>query len=83
ARQFRYGADGDQDPAVFASLLDAAAQARTAAARGEDPGAMPVFPGTEEEARALGGQHGAEGFAYYCSPRAAHERSAKTLAWES
>ncbi|CUU55024.1 hypothetical protein Ga0074812_104105 [Parafrankia irregularis] len=83
ARQFRYGADGTQDPAVFQSLLDAAAQARTAAARGEDPGVMTMFPETAEQAGALGGQHGVEGWEYYCGPRGYHERSAKFLAWES
>lgn len=83
ARQFRLGADGTQDPAVFQSLLDTAAQARTAAARGEDPGVMTVFPRTVEEAHALGGRHGAEGFEYYCTPRGRHERSAKFLAWQS
>ncbi|MCQ4213334.1 alpha/beta hydrolase [Streptomyces longispororuber] len=83
ARQFRLGADGTQDPAVFRSLLDAAAQARTAAARGEDAGVMTMFPETAEQAGELGGQHGVEGFEYYCTPRGEHERSAKFLAWES
>ncbi|MFJ9931139.1 alpha/beta hydrolase [Streptomyces misionensis] len=83
ARQFRLGADGTQDPAVFQALLDAAAAARSSAARGEEPGAMTVFPETAEQARALGGRHGVEGFEYYCTPRGRHERSAKTLAWES
>ncbi|MFH8625901.1 alpha/beta hydrolase [Streptomyces vietnamensis] len=83
ARQFRFGADGGQDPAVFQALLAAAAQARTTAARGEDPGVMTMFPETAEQAGALGGQHGIEGFEYYCTPRGEHERSAKFLAWES
>ena len=83
ARQFRLGADGAQDPQVFRSLLDAAARARTAAARGEDPGALTVFPATAEQAAELGGEHGAEGFEYYCTVRGGHERSAKVLAWES
>ncbi|MFH9354929.1 alpha/beta hydrolase [Kitasatospora sp. NPDC017646] len=83
SRQFRLGADGSQDPAVFRTLLDAAARARTASARGEDPGAMTMFPQTAEQARALGGEHGVEGFEYYCTSRAKHERSAKFLAWES
>lgn len=83
SRQFRLGADGAQDPAVFRTLLDAAARARTAAARGEDPGVMTMFPRTAEQARALGGEHGVEGFEYYCTSRAEHERSAKFLAWES
>ncbi|MGW1597197.1 alpha/beta hydrolase [Streptomyces sp. NPDC002343] len=83
ARQFRLGADGTQDPAVFQALLGAAAEARGAAARGEDPGTMTMFAHTAEQARALGGRHGLEGFEYYCTPRGYHERSAKTLAWES
>lgn len=83
ARQFRLGADGSQDPAVFQALLDAAAHARTTAARGEDPGAMPVFPDTAEQAAALGGEHAVEGFDYYCTPRGRHERSAKHFAWQS
>ncbi|MER6082307.1 alpha/beta hydrolase [Streptomyces sp. NPDC001833] len=83
SRQFRLGADGTQDPAVFQRLLDAAAQARTTAARGEDPGVMTMFPETAEQAETLGGQHGREGFEYYCTSRGEHERSAKTLAWES
>ncbi|MET7440563.1 alpha/beta hydrolase [Streptomyces sp. NPDC004082] len=83
ARQFRLGADGTQDPSVFQTLLDAAAAARSAAARGEDPGAMTMFPETAEQAYALGGRHGEEGFEYYCTSRGRHERSAKSLAWES
>ncbi|MGZ4451427.1 MAG: alpha/beta hydrolase [Nocardioides sp.] len=83
ARQFRLGADGAQDPAVFQGLLTAAGAARTAAARGEDPGALPIFPESLEQARAMGGEHGAEGFEYYCTPRAAHERSARSLDWTS
>ncbi|MEU6142016.1 alpha/beta hydrolase [Streptomyces sp. NPDC047081] len=83
ARQFRHGADGTQDPAVFRSLLDASARARTEAANGEDPGVMTMFPATAEEAGALGGEHGVEGWEYYCGPRGFHERSAKFLAWES
>ncbi|WP_435135735.1 alpha/beta hydrolase [Actinacidiphila sp. bgisy144] len=83
ARQFRLGADGTQDPAAFQGMLDAAGQARTAAARGEDPGALPVFPETAEQAAAVGGEHAAEGFDYYCTDRGRHERSARTLAWPS
>ncbi|WP_338692861.1 alpha/beta hydrolase [Streptomyces sp. Q6] len=83
ARQFRLGADGTQDPAVFRTLLAAAANARTVAARGEDPGVMTMFPETAEQAGALGGEHGIEGLEYYCTPRGEHERSAKFLAWQS
>jgi fermentation-respiration switch protein FrsA (DUF1100 family) len=78
ARQFRYGADGAQDPAVFQGMLDAAAAARTAEARGEGVQTFPLFPATAEEARARG-QHTFEGFEYYCTPRGQHPRSAKFL----
>jgi fermentation-respiration switch protein FrsA (DUF1100 family) len=83
ARQFRDGADGAQDPAVFQAMLDAAGAARTAEARGEGVETFPIFPDTAEQARALGGQHGFEGFEYYCTPRAQHPRSAKSLTWTS
>jgi fermentation-respiration switch protein FrsA (DUF1100 family) len=82
ARQFRHGADGAQDPAVFQGMLDNAAAARTAQARGEGVQTFPLFPATAEEARA-GGQHVFEGFEYYCTPRAQHPRSAKFLTWTS
>jgi fermentation-respiration switch protein FrsA (DUF1100 family) len=83
ARQFRDGADGAQDPAVFQQMLDAAAAARTAEARGEGPQSFRLFPDTAEQARTLAGQHGLEGFEYYCTSRARHPRSAKFLAWSS
>jgi fermentation-respiration switch protein FrsA (DUF1100 family) len=82
ARQFRYGADGAQDPGVFQGMLDAAAEARTAEARGGGIQTFPLFPATAEEARARG-QHTFEGFEYYCTPRAQHPRSAKALTWTS
>lgn len=83
ARQFRYGADGTQDPAVFQSLLDAAAAARTTEARGEVAEPLTLFPATVDEARAAGGEHGAEGFDYYRTPRGEHPRSAGTMPWSS
>ena len=83
ARQFRLGADGTQDPAVFQGMLDGAANARTVAARGEKPQALTLFPETIEQARALGGEHGAEGFEYYRTPRGQHPRSASFLDWTS
>jgi hypothetical protein len=82
-RHFRQGGDGAQDPAAFLALLDAAAAARTRAARGEDPGAMPLMPDTIEQARALAGEYGAEGFEYYRTPRAEHPRSTRAYPWES
>lgn len=83
ARQFRLGADGTQDPAVFQDMLDAAAHARTAQARGAEPPVLALFPDTAEQARALGGEHGAEGFEYYRTPRGRHVRSASFLTWSS
>jgi fermentation-respiration switch protein FrsA (DUF1100 family) len=82
ARQFRYGADGAQHPAVFQGMLDNAAKARTAEARGEGVQTFQLFPATAEEARARG-QHAYEGFEYYCTARAHHPRSAKFLTWTS
>jgi uncharacterized protein len=82
ARQFRHGADGTQDPAVFQGMLDTAAAARTAEALGEGIQTFRLFPGTAEEARSLG-RHVFEGFEYYCTARAQHPRSAKFLTWSS
>lgn len=82
SRQFRLGADGAQDPAVVAGMLAAASAARTAEAGGADVQRFPVFPATEEEARA-GGPHVYEGWEYYRTPRAQHPRSAKALTWTS
>ncbi|MFJ5262460.1 alpha/beta hydrolase [Streptomyces sp. NPDC088387] len=83
ARQFRLGADGTQDPAVLDGMLDAAAAARTAEARGEGVQTFPLFPDTVEQARALGGQHAVDGFEYYRTPRAAHHRSTQAMPWIS
>jgi fermentation-respiration switch protein FrsA (DUF1100 family) len=83
ARQFRLGADGTQDPAVIQGMLDAAAAARTTEARGEGVQSFQLFPDTAEQARALGGRHGLDGFEYYCTDRAQHPRSAKSLTWSS
>jgi uncharacterized protein len=68
---------------VFQSMLDAAASARTVAARGEKPPVLTLFPDTIEQARALGGEHGADGFEYYRTPRAQHPRSAGFFDWTS
>ncbi|MET7279840.1 alpha/beta hydrolase [Kribbella sp. NPDC005582] len=83
ARVFRLGADGTQDPAVFQGLLDHAAAVRTAEARGEAEQDLTLFPDTIEQARELGGEHGAEGFDYYRTPRGEHPRSAGTMPWSS
>ena len=83
ARHFRHGGDGSHDPAIFQGMLDAAAAARNAEARGVEPGVLRLFPDTIEQARELGGDYGAEGFEYYCTPRAQHPRSMKEMAWKS
>ncbi|WP_326836058.1 alpha/beta hydrolase [Amycolatopsis rhabdoformis] len=83
SRQFRLGADGSQDPAVFEGMLEAAAQARTAAAAGEKPAPLTLFPDTAEQARALGREHGVEGFEYYRTDRGFHPRSAEFFDWTS
>lgn len=80
--QFRTGADGKQDPTILQGMLDAAAAARTAEARGEGVGIFPLFPATRDEAKA-GGEHVFEGWEYYCSDRAQHPRSAKSFTWTS
>lgn len=83
ARHFRLGPDGTANPAAFFTLLDQAANARAARARGEDVDGMRLFPDTIEQSRAHGGQYGAEGFEYYCTSRGQHPRSAKALDWAS
>ncbi|MFG1711029.1 alpha/beta hydrolase [Nonomuraea sp. M3C6] len=83
SRHFRLGADGTQDPAAFDALLDTAAQARTAAAHGEKTPGLQVIPDTLEQARAIGGEYGAEEFEYYRTPRAEHPRSARFFDWSS
>jgi fermentation-respiration switch protein FrsA (DUF1100 family) len=83
ARQFRLGADGAQDPAVIQRMLDAAATARTEQASGAGVQCFPLFPDTIEQAREVGGEHGAEGFEYYCTERGQHPRSVKLMPWSS
>ena len=67
---------------MIQGMLNAAAAARTAEARGEGVGEFPIFPETEEQARALG-QHAFESWEYYCTDRAQHPRSAKSFTWNS
>lgn len=80
-RQFRYGGDGKQDPAVFQGMLAAAADDRAAVAKGDAPGSFELFP-TEEQAKAMG-LHVYEGWKYYCTDQGQHIRSAKKLQWKS
>jgi fermentation-respiration switch protein FrsA (DUF1100 family) len=79
---FRVGYDAKQPPEVIKMMLDNAAQARTAEARGEAAQTFPIFPANEAAARALG-QYVYEGWEYYCTPRAYHPRSAKQMPWIS
>lgn len=74
----RRGADGHQDPGVLQGVLDLTAQARSAEAAGEPMMMLPIFPATEQEARA-GGQHVFDGWEYYCTDRAQHPRSAEAF----
>ena len=79
---FRQGYDGKQDPAVLGAMLDSAAKARTAAARGEGVQTFPLFPASEADARAAG-PYVYEGWEYYCTSRARNSRSTKQSPWIS
>jgi len=81
-RQFRGGSDGMQDPAVIQQLLDLAADARTTEAQGAAPSYFPIFPETEEQAKAMG-LHVYEGWKYYCTDLGEHPRAAKAFTWSS
>ncbi|MRW92534.1 alpha/beta hydrolase [Duganella sp. FT80W] len=81
-RNLAHGANGQQDPAVLQALLDGAAAARSAEARGEETGYFPIFPADEAQARS-GDLHLYEGWEYYCTPRGEHPRARKTLTWSS
>ena len=56
---YRIGADDKQDPAVFQGMLDSAAAARAAEAKGEGVGYLPIF--TTKEAAIAAGPFMAEG----------------------
>jgi uncharacterized protein len=81
-RQFRNGGDGKQSGAIIQGMLDAAAVARTAEAKGNGTSVFPIFPETEEQAKAMG-QHVFEGWEYYCTGRGQHPRSARAFTWNS
>ena len=82
SRQFRLGGDGKQGPEVFQYLLTLAANDRTSVANGYEPGLLPLFPKTAEEAKAAG-KHVYEGWEYYCTERGQHPRSAKAFTLSS
>ena len=81
-RAYREGADGSQPPEVVQGMLDQAAAARTAEARGAETATFPIFPATEQQARS-GDLHLFEGWEYYCTDRGQHPRSAKVQTWNS
>ena len=81
-RQFRNGSDGTQDLVIIKNMLNYAAAARTAEAKGEAPTSFPIFPETEEQAKAMG-LHVYEGWKYYCTAPYEHPHSAKTFTWNS
>jgi fermentation-respiration switch protein FrsA (DUF1100 family) len=77
----RVGGDGKQDPKVFQGMLESAAAARAAEARGEGVRTFQILPPTREEARAAGPMT-LDGWDYYCD-RGKHPRSAKEFTWTS
>ncbi|MBR8130745.1 alpha/beta hydrolase [Burkholderia ambifaria] len=81
-RNLRNGADGEQSPVILSNLLEAAAAARTAQARGETIDGMALFPVDEADARSRG-PYALEGWEYYCTPRGYHPRFAKSFTWDS
>ncbi|NML41932.1 alpha/beta hydrolase [Chitinophaga sp. G-6-1-13] len=81
-RMFRNGADGKQSPEVIQKMLDLAAQDRRAVAAGNEVGTFPLFPETEEQAKAQG-RYAYEGWKYYCTSLGQHPRSAKAFVWSS
>lgn len=82
AKWYRMGADGKQDPAVFQGMLQAAAAARTAEARGEGVAMLPLRPANEAAARASS-PIDLDGWKYYCTEHGQHPRQANELTWTS
>lgn len=78
---FRKGAEGEQDPQIIQSMLDAAAADRIATLNGNAPGTFSVRV-TEEQAKAVGGIN-YEGYEYYCTDRAHHPNQTDLMTWSS
>lgn len=77
----RKGPDGNQDPAIFQSLLDAAAADRISVANGNPHGTFSIrFD--EVTAKQLGGIN-YEGYDYYSTPRAQHPNQTNDFTWNS
>ncbi len=70
------------EPAVLDGILDAAAAARSAEARGQGIGTYPIFSASRQLARAAG-RHSFEAWEYFCTERAQHPRAATTRPWSS
>ncbi|MEU9453128.1 alpha/beta hydrolase [Streptomyces sp. NPDC048277] len=71
----REGLGRTQDPAILTALLDRAAAARTAEARGEAPELMPWIPDDAEELLKTATRQFRETFAFYRTPRGHHPRA--------
>lgn len=74
---YRRGADGNQDPSVVQSMLDAAATDRINNAQGTFPVRV-----TEEQANVMGGI-AIEGYEYYCTKRGHHPNQTDQMTWSS
>ncbi|GHO61167.1 hypothetical protein KSC_000590 [Ktedonobacter sp. SOSP1-52] len=80
---FCEGIGREQGPEILQGMLDAAGGARTEEAQGKPARRMQILPETGEEARAIGGQHGYDGWEYYRTPRGSHPRSENYLVLRS
>ncbi|MDB5056741.1 MAG: hypothetical protein JWO59_213, partial [Chloroflexi bacterium] len=80
---FSEGVGRVQSPDVLQGMLDEAGVARTEEAQGKPVRLQQIHPETGEEARAIGGQHGYDGWEYYRTPRGLHPRSENYLVFRS
>lgn len=71
----REGLGRAQDPAVLTALLDRAAAARTAEARGEAPETVAWIPDDAEDMPATGTRQFRETYEFYRTPRGYHPRA--------
>ncbi|GAA2608926.1 MULTISPECIES: alpha/beta hydrolase [Streptomyces] len=71
----REGLGRAQDPAVLTALLDRAAAARTAEARGEAPETVAWIPDDAEDLPATGTRQFRETYEFYRTPRGYHPRA--------
>ncbi|MFJ9584048.1 alpha/beta hydrolase [Streptomyces acidicola] len=71
----REGLGRTQDPAILTALLDHAAAARTAEARGAAPELVAWIPDNAEDLLETATRQFRETFEFYCSPRGYHPRA--------